>query len=659
MAYIDFDKKQLINLSYSLNKELLRVNRKGSYSSTSLIRCNTRKYHGLLVVPQPAIDDELHVLLSTIDPTIIQHDAEFNFGIHQYPDGVFQPKGHKYVRELQSDPIPKITYRVGGVIFSVETLFSSDSDQLLLKYTLEDCNSETTIRLKPFLAYRQRHKLSKANEWVETKYIAVKNGARFKMYQGYSPLYMQFSKEVEYVHVPDWYYNIEYSEERRRGYESQEDLFVPGFFEFSLKKGESVILSASLDEIKPSALNKTFKSELKKRIPRSSFKNCLLNSADQFIQTIDNRTEVVAGFPWFGRWGRDTFISLPGLTLTNGKEKQCKAVLDTMSSELNGPLFPNIGSKHEASYNSIDAPLWFFWAVQKYAEQTGDYKQVWKLYFKKLNMILEGLRNGTDYNIKMHDNGLISGGTVGKALTWMDALSNGKAVTPRIGMPVEINALAYNAIMFTLELAKKFNDKAFIEKWQGIADEFPRVFTETFWDDEKSYLADYVNEDFKSWDVRPNMVFACSLPYSPISLDKRESVIYKIESELLTVKGLRTLSPKNKYYEGHYTGDQASRDKQYHQGTVWPWLMGHFVEGYLKIHGKSGLRKMEWHIEQFEDSMHEHGIGSISEIYDGDPPHEAKGAISQAWSVSEVLRAMQLIEKVKSGKDLNKKGGAK
>lgn len=364
----------------------------------------------------------------------------------------------------------------------------------------------------------------------------------------------------------------------------------------------------------------------------------------------------MAGFPWFGRWGRDTFISLPGLTLPNGKEKQCKAVLDTMSAELNGPLFPNIGSKHEASYNSIDAPLWYFWSVQQYAMQTKNYSQVWKSYGKKLKMILEGLRKGTDYNIKMHDNGLIEGGQVGYALTWMDALSNGKPVTPRMGMPVEINALGYNAIMFTLELAKKFEDHDFIQDWQPIADQFPIVFEQAFWNSDKGYLADYVNGDYKSWDVRPNMVFATSLPYSPLSLDKRQSIIHTIEVELLTSRGLRTLSPKNKAYEGHYEGDQPTRDKQYHQGTIWPWLLGHFVEGYLKIYGKSGLRKMEWHMEQFEDVMLEHGIGSISEIYDGDPPHKARGAISQAWSVSEILRSIQLIEKVKNGENLNWEG---
>ena len=656
MAYIEFEKTKLINLSYSLNKELLRVNRRGAYSSTTLIRCNTRKYHGLLVAPQPAIDDELHVILSSIDPTIIQHDAEFNFGIHQYPGGVYQPRGHKYVRELQADPIPKIIYRVGGVILSVEMLFSRETDRILIKYTLEDCHSDTKLRLKPYLAFRQRHKLSKANEWVDSKYQKVDNGVRFRMYQGYSPLYLQFSKDVEYVHVPDWYYNIEYREEFLRGYDYQEDLFVPGFFEMDIKKGESIYLSAGLNEIKPAGLSKAFTAELKSRIPRNSFKNCLLNSAEQFIQKRDGRTEVVAGFPWFGRWGRDTFIALPGLTLTNGREKVCKAVLDTMSSELKGPLFPNIGSKSDATYNSIDAPWWYFWSIQQYAAWTGNYKQVWRLYGKKMKMILEGFRKGTDYNIKMQDNGLVSGGEPGKALTWMDAISKGKPVTPRIGMPVEINALAYNAIRFMLDLAEKNDDRAFVEQWQPIADGFPEVFTDIFWDDEKGYLADYVDGDYKNWDVRPNMIIAASLPYSPLSIEKRKAVLTMVERELLTIRGLRTLSPKNPAYEGHYEGDQPTRDRQYHQGTVWPWLMGHFVEAYLKIHGKSGVRKMEWYIEQFEDTMKEHGIGSISEIYDGDPPHTARGAISQAWSVSEILRSLELIDKVKKGVNLNEEG---
>ncbi len=643
MAYLEFDKSKLVNLSYSLTKELVRANKRGSYASTTLSRCNTRKYHGLLITPQPAIDDELHVLLSSVDPTIIQKGAEFHLGIHRYPHGVYAPKGHKYMRELHSDPIPKITYRVGGVVFSVETLLSTTTDRVLIRYTLEDAHSPTKIRLQPFLAFRERHSLSKANVFANTKFEKVANGAKFRMYQGYTPLYMQFSKETEYVHIPNWYNNIEYLEELNRGYEFKEDLFVPGYFEFSMKKGESVILSAGVEEAKPSGLKRAFANEMKNRIPRDSFRNALLNAAGQFIQKRNGKTEIIAGFPWFGRWGRDTFIALPGLTLSTGNPQLCKNVLDTMSAELKGPLFPNIGSNNDAAYNSIDAPLWYFWAIQQYTYHTKKYKEVWKRYGKKMKMILEGYRKGTSFNIRMNESGLVSGGEPGVALTWMDAVAGGKPVTPRTGMQVEINALWYNAMMFMLELADKFDDKKFIKEWQHVADRFPSLFVSVFWDKEKGYLADYADKGYKDWAIRPNMIFAASLPYSPIDDAMKKSVVDVVKGHLLTTRGLRTLSPKHPDYQGVYGGDQMTRDRQYHQGTVWPWLFGHFVEAYLKIYGKSGVQKMKWYCEQFENTMTEDGIGTISEIYDGDPPHHAKGAISQAWSVAEVLRAQEII----------------
>lgn len=644
MGYIQFDKEKLINLSYSLDKELLRTNRKGSYAATSLIRCNTRKYHGLLVAPQPAIDDELHVLLSAIDPTIIQHETQFNLGIHQFPDGVFIPKGHKYVRELHSDPIPKITYRVGGVVFSVESIFSKEADRILLRYTLEDCHSETTIRLKPFLAFRQRHSLSKANEWANKKYSDAANGVSFKLYQGYSTLFLQYSKKVDYIHVPDWYYNVEYIEEQRRGYECHEDLFVPGYFEFSLKKGESIILSAGLDEINPKNLKRNFTNELKHRIPRDSFQHCLMNSAEQFIRRENKKTKIIAGFPWFGSWGRDSFISLPGLAMATQNTKLYKEVFDSMIKNMNGPLFTNVGDGEFRTYASVDTSLWFVWAVQQYVKATNDLDLVKKSYYKVIKKVLNGYREGTDFGIHMAENHLIWAGEQGKALTWMDAVVNGKPVTPRMGFAVEINALWYNAVMFALELAKEFDDIKFINTWTQIGNEIPASFKATFWDVNRGYLADYVDGDYKDWSIRPNMIFATSMPYSPISKKIRQLVLKTAKENLLTTRGIRTLSPRNPNYKGVCEGNQQERDLAYHQGTVWPWLFGHFTEGELNIHGKSRLSKLNWYLEQFEDVMGEHGIGSISEIYDGDPPHIARGCISQAWSVAEIYRAKELIE---------------
>ena len=650
MDYLKFDKKSLTNLSYSLTHELLRSNISGSFASTTLVDCNTRKYHGLLITPQPMIDDELHVLVSGIDPTIIQHDKEFHLGVRSYPGGVISPKGHKYIRKIKIEAIPKVTYRVGGVVFSKESLFSSTSNRILIKYTVEDCHSPTTIRLQPYLAFRQRHKLSKANNFVDRTYKNSENGANFQMYQGYTPVHFQFSKKADYIHSPDWYYNVEYREEKLRGYDHLEDLYVPGYFEFNLKKGESIILSAGTNEIGPKGLTRLFNSEKKKRIVRSNFKSILINAASQFIQKKDGKTEIIAGFPWFGVWGRDTFIALPGLSTSIDKPKLAKDVLDSMSKSLNGPLFPNIGSDNNAAYNSIDAPLWYFWSIQQYVMKTGEYNYAWKQYGKKMETILSGYKNGTGYNIKMQDNGLIYGGIKGKALTWMDAIAEGKPVTPRIGMPVEINALWYNAIKFYIELAEKAKSKDDISEWEKLGKIIPKAFIETFWDEKKRYLADYVDGDYKNWDIRPNMIIAASLPYSPITDRIRSTVVRTVKNELLTPRGLRTLCPKNPNYKGIYEGDQTTRDKAYHQGTVWPWLFGHYAEAYLKIRKKDGINKIEWYLEEFEKSVLEHGVGKISEIFDGNPPHTPRGSISQAWSVSEILRVMDIIDNLKKEK---------
>lgn len=643
MAYLNFNKIKLVNLSYSLERELLRSNRRGAYSSTTLVRSNTRKYHGLLVTPQPAIDNELHVLLSTLDPTIIQQGTAFNLGLHRYPGGVYSPKGHKYVRTYDMEPIPSIQYQVGGVTLKVETLFSSIDDCILMKYTLLDCHSDTVLQLKPYLAFRSRHLLSKANEFANTKFETVNNGVSFKLYQGYTPLFIQANKKIDYVHSPNWYKNIEYFEEQQRGYDYQEDLMVPGYFELPLKKGESVIVAAGTNEVKPDLLTKIFNAEFKKRVPRNNFKNTLINSAEQFVVKRDGRTEIMAGYHWYRRWGRDTFISLPGLTLANGKIKDCKAVIDTIISDSSGPLFPNMGYKNSTAFNSIDAPLWFFWTLQHYAAYTSN-KEVWNDYGFKMKMILRGYKAGTLFNIKMDDDGLVYGGENGMSLTWMDAISAGKSVTPRIGYDVEVNALAYNAIMFTLQLARENGDNDFVEEFQNIADNFPAKFLDKFWNDKYGYLADYVNGDYKDWSIRPNMLLAVSLPFSPLEKVYMKSVLEMVEKELLTTRGLRTLSPNHSDYEGVYFGDPNTRDTQYHQGTVWPWLMGAFADAFIKVYGKSRIKKLGWYIERFEEVITEHGVGSISEIYDGNPPHHPRGAISHATSVGEILRAIKLID---------------
>ena len=648
MSYISFTKTQLINLEFALSHELLRSNRSGGYSSTTIASCNTRKYHGLLVVPQPWLDHNNHILLSSLDETVIQHDEAFNFGLRMYPDGKYNPKGHKYLRDFTGEPIPKITYRVGGVVLSKEMIFAENESRMLIKYTLEDAHSKTTLRLKPFLAFRNIHQLTRANIDANTKYEPTSNGVSWQMYAGYSRLYFQISKENEYTHIPDWYHNVEYIHEKEAGLPYQEDLFAPGFFDIEIKKGESIIVSAGIDEVKADSLNRSFNAEVKKRTPRDNFENCLSNAAEQFLVRSKNKTELMAGFPWFGTWGRDTFIALPGITLIRGDETSFKGVLDTMIGNMRGPLFPNIGRNNTPDYAAVDAPLWFFWCLQEYASLKNNETEIWKKYKKVMVSILEGFRNGTDYNIFMNEDGLISAGGAGMALTWMDVFNNGKPVTARSGYAVEVNALWYNALCFALHLAELNNDTAFVEEWSWIPEKFKGAFTAMFVHPDKNYLADCVYEGKTDWTVRPNMLLAVSLPYSALSEEMHNMVLNKIKSDLLTDRGLRSLTPTHPNYKGVYAGNSEARKLSYHQGTVFPWLLSHFTSAWLRLHGKSGLSLIEDLYHGFEPTLFEAGLGSVSEIYDGDPPHEAKGAISQAWSVAALIQMKKSIEKTKN-----------
>ncbi|MCF0205815.1 MAG: glycogen debranching enzyme N-terminal domain-containing protein [Bacteroidales bacterium] len=655
MGYISFDKNQLVNLEYSLQRELIRTSRSGAYASSTIINCNTRKYHGLLVCPMEDIDNDNHVLLSTLDVSVIQHDEVFNLGVHKYPDGVYFPKGHKYLRDFQIETIPYFIYRVGGVLLKMERILSDD-DRIMLKYTLLEAHSATKLRFQPFLAFRNVHKLSKANFFVNTKYTSVENGIKLRMYDAYKYLYMQISKKCSYVHAPDWYYNIEYIEEQKRGYDYREDLYVPGFFEVDIKAGESVIFTAALSEITPSAITRKFNTELSKRTPRNNYEDCLRSAAQQFICKRNGKTEIVAGYPWFGRWGRDTFISLPGLTLHAGNAKACREVLDTMTSEMKNGLFPNIGAGDDAALNSVDAPLWFFWALQEYSNTLPDKSQIWQQYGKKMKAVLNAYRKGTSFNIKMNDEGLVFQGCGGKALTWMDAVVNGIPVTQRYGFAVEINALWYNAVMFSLELAEASNDTDFVNEWKDIPEKTKAAFLKYFWNDKRGYLADCYNGNTNDpnafdWKIRPNQIFACSLPYSMLTTEMCASVLNIVKRELLTSKGLRTLAPEStQLYKGVYQGNQEQRDSAYHQGVVWPWLLGHFCEAALKVYGKQALPLVKKIAHSFEEDMTIAGIGSISEIYDGDPPYTPRGAIAQAWSVAEILRIFAMIRKFENTK---------
>lgn len=642
MSYLKFEKTELVNLEYSLSRELIRSNRAGSYASTTIVGCNTRKYHGLLVCPLEEMDGEHHVLLSTLDATVIQHDKEFNFGMHKFEGDHYVPKGHKYVREFDITRASYLVFRVGGVVLSREVLLVSKAEQVLIRYTLLEANSETLLRLRPFLAFRNFHALSKSNLYANTRYEEVNNGIMSRLYEGYPGLYMQCSKAAEYISVPDWHFNIEYMEEQKRGYDYKEDLYVPGYFEMPMKKGESIVFSASTSEVAPGGLKRKFVTELNHRIPKDSLKSCLLNAAQQFIVRKKGGTEIKAGFPWFGTWGRDTFMALPGLTLTTGDLPAALEIIDSMVVRMKNGLFPNTVIKGQAAFNSADAPLWFIRAlqqVQKYDKSI----DIWKRYGKAIKSVLETYRNGSSGVIRMLENGMIYAEEEGKPLTWMDAVIEGRPVTQRPGCVVEINALWYNAVCQSLEWSEKA-DKTFFKAWSHLPELIREAFTATFWEEERGYLADYVNGSYKDFSVRPSQLVAVSVDHSPMTMEQKKSILDVVESELLTARGLRSLSPKNVAYKGVYEGDQLKRDKAYHQGSVWPWLLEHYACGILDVHKKSGRSHLLRIFEGFEAEMTERGIGSISEVYDGNPPHVARGAISQATGVAALLRISEMIE---------------
>ena len=646
MGYIEFDKNQLINLEYALNKEMIRSNRAGSFSCTTMLGCNTRKYHGLLIAPQPGLDGEMHILLSKADETIIQRDAQFNIGVNRFP-GAFNPKGHKYVRDFSADRIPIVTYRVGGVVLTKETMFVSRDDRILIRYTLVEAHSPTKLQIRPFLAFRNIHRLSKKNIDLDTRYETVQNGIRVNMYHGYTDLYIQFSKKnLEYIHTPDWYHDFEYPVEKERGYEYHEDLYSPGFFELPIKKGESIVFSASTSQAKPNSLTKLFNNELEKRTPRNSFENCLVNSAEQFCLTRDNRSAIVAGYPWYGEVTRYAFISLPGILQAMDDKDFFDQVIDSLTQQMQGPMFPEIRQGYQVSYDSADTPLWFFYTLQKCLVNEKA-SLIWSKYKKLIQMILDGYANSMVQGVSLHDNGLLHIEKDTAGITWMNAMVHGQVVTPRYGYAVEVNALWYNAISYAIELASKANKNGFTKKWRPIIEKIEKSFTNIFWYDELGCLADFVYDGKPDFSVRPNQIFALSLQYSPLEEARKKQVLDVVIKELLTPRGLRSLSPKDHKYQGKYEGDAVKRDNAMHQGTVWPWLLGAFADAYLNLLGPEGGAYIKKLYDDFQPVMKENGIGSISELYDGDPPHRANGAPSFAPSVTELIRVNRLLQEKK------------
>jgi predicted glycogen debranching enzyme len=650
----------------ALALEWLETNGCGGYSSSTVLNCHTRRYHGLFVanLKEPA---GRHVLLSKFEDSFRSKGREYFLSCHQYP-GLFFPEDDQLPLSFQFNGCPCFTFRSGKLMVHKSVMLLQGQDHLLLRYDIEKCPAPGLLRIRPFLACRGYHSLSRQNPFLHVHAAEIKNGLIVRPYEGLPPLYIQTNIKSRFYPYPVWYNNFEYDVERQRGYEDHEDLFQPGLLEVPVKEGSSVILSVSLQAFEKRltgiwAREQHRRMEERKRIKsiaekfenqedRTNVENLIAAGSSFLIKTPSGRPAIIAGYHWFNDWGRDTLISLPGLTFCSGRPGDGMDILASLAEHENDGLLPNYFSDHsqEKSYNSVDATLWFYWAVQQALRHTGAMETIEKKFWPVMKKMIRRLMSGTAMNISMNNQGLLHAGHEVSNLTWMDATVAGKPVTPRWGYAVEINALWYNAICFVEELARHFGEDEFF--FPELITGFRRAFQETFWIEEKGYLGDVFRDGRLDEALRPNQVLAVSLPYSPLDPGRWHSVVTHVRQHLLTPCGLRTLSPEDPRYIGRYGGDSAARDGAYHQGTVWPWLLAQFGEALLRAVADKDEARL-FLLDLIRSFLRRHwteaGIGCVSEVFDGDTPHRPNGCISQAWSVAELIRLYMILNEPLDG----------
>lgn len=645
MAFLKFNKSELVNLSYSLKREIICANKTGAYCNTSIITCNTRRYHGLLAVPVDAFGGSQYMLLSSVDESLSIGGKQFNLGIHRYGD-IYEPRGHKYIVDFNADPIPEIVYKVGEIVFSKSILLVSDRDQVMIKYTLLEAPSRVQLTLKPFLAFRNVHTLTHENPDARTDFEEISGGVSFKMYEGFPNLNLQMNTaKAGFTSQPYWYKGVTYSDEARRGFECKEDLFVPGCFDVPLNPGESVILSASVDEVAPRGMSAKFKSGVDSLGNITTYHDQLLRCADLLIQDRAGHKRITAGFSWLDTGLlRETLYSLTGLTIfANGNKKAFEEILDDL-----------IANEQERLYHrttQVEAPLRLADILQHYIAFGADEKKVWKKYGAVVKGVIESYSPGRRKEVSLQPNGLLWAQMDRTALSWMNAYVDGVPVTERSGYQVETNALWYNMLNFALQMETKYApESGFIAEWTPIRDAAKKNFQPLFWNPSLGYLADYVDLNGQNMDVRPNQLFALWVPDSPVDDEVARSVLSIVDRELVTKRGIRSLSPRDMKYRGVYEGTQIDRDLSYHQGSTRPSFLSLYVEIYFAKYGSSFCKRAQWLTEGFYEDLSKHGVGAFSELYDGDPPHEPHGAISSATSTAALLTVDYLINKYKEEK---------
>jgi len=638
---ISFGQEVCSNFDKAIEKEWLETNGIGGYASSTIVGANTRGYHGLLIAATlPPLGRML--LLSKVEETLVVENKRYELSCNQYP-GAVHPEGHKYLDSFKLDPFPILTYIVGHVVIEKSVFMIHGQNTTFITYKLISSSEAVKLELRPLVACRDFHsRTHKNNEFrLDTGRKSISISA-----QG-TELFL--SAQAEFQTSEHWYRNFEYREEAYRGQESHEDLYSPGYFVYTLEQGEENAIVASADGPTDLDVETARKTELKRRASISGTGDenldVLMSAADQFlVKRGDGDTfSIIAGYHWFGDWGRDTMIALPGLTLVSGKYDIARGILKTYAQYCDSGMIPNrfpeVGEQPD--YNTVDASLWFLHAVKKYLDYTDDLNFVKSEIWPALVEVIQHYVNGTRYSIHMDEDGLIYAGVEGAQLTWMDAKIGDLVVTPRSGKAVEINALWYNALKFMEECSLKLGRKEWAANYSSLAEKTKQSFGRVFWNDAEDCLYDYVDDDRRDPAIRPNQIFAVSLPYQVLDIDRAKAVLKVVQRELLTPFGLRSLSPKHRNYVSNYGGDAYCRDTAYHQGTVWGWLLGPFISAYINVNGRSEatISFVKEALSEFTEAhLKRAGLGSISEIFDGDPPHHPRGCIAQAWSVAEILR---------------------
>jgi len=645
---IQFGPDICTDLSAACSREWLVTNGIGGFASSTIIGLHTRRYHGLLTAAtKPPVGRLL--LLSKLEETLVLDGQRFELSANQYP-GVIYPQGYQYLKRFRLDPFPIFTYEVGGVEVEKSIFMIHGENSTVVAYTVkEPPKGSAMLEVRPLVAFRDYHSTTHENAALDATLHTEPGEVAVAPYQGLPMLHLAHDADI-LVPERDWYRSFEYAVERERGLDWVEDLFHPCTLQFDLRRRSQVAVIASTErrDIRRVAAYRQAEigrhAALQTKAPSElSVVRLLVAAADQFIVARGEQQTVIAGYHWFSDWGRDTMIALPGLTLATGRTDVARSILLEFSRHVDRGMlpnrFPDVGEPPE--YNTVDATLWFFEAVRAFVHVSGDEKFVQETLYPVLNDIIVWHGRGTRYGIHMDDDGLLAAGEEGVQLTWMDARVDDREVTPRHGKPVEVQALWYNALCSMEELACRFGDQAHQKQYHEMAAQAQSSFNRQFWNDAAGCLYDVVNGDQRDGAIRPNQIFAVSLPYSMLSPDQSKRVVDVVAHELLTPYGLRSLSPNDRQYRGRCEGDPRSRDSAYHQGTVWAWLMGPFITAYVKVHGGSAAAReqaLTW-INRFCAHLHDVGLGQVSEVFDGDVPHQPRGCIAQAWSVAELLRA--------------------